>query len=444
MRSTKTIAAVLTALGLASATIAGTFAASSADAAGTAPVGQKAATYTPWLSQSVPGQDVQQLVQCGDTMYAVGLISAVNQGTSSYTRGNAFSFSATTGTVSSWAPQFNGRVDSVVLSPDCGTAYLGGEFTTVNGSTVKNIAAVSTSTGALVPGFQSTVNGPVQTLQYTQGVIVAGGAFTKVNAANRSRLASLDPITGAATSLVNLPVTGGYALSPTPKIYNSQLNHAGTKMLVEGVFTSVGGQPRQQVAMIDLSGTTAVTDAWYPTEFNGVCSANKNFYAKDAAWSPDDATVYVAATGYKPPTGPGSSTSLPRAGLCDAAIAFPATSTPVTHTWINYTGCDSLFAVAADDGNVYVGGHQRYLDNPLHCDGPGTGSVPRQGIGGIDPLTGMATTWNPTKSRGHGVEDLLLTSAGLWIASDNGGPKPGLSQTCAHLGNHGGICFLPR
>jgi hypothetical protein len=40
-----------------------------------------------------------------------------------------------------------GRVNSIALSSSCGTAYLGGNFTSIHRTAVKNIAAVRTSTG---------------------------------------------------------------------------------------------------------------------------------------------------------------------------------------------------------------------------------------------------------------------------------------------------------
>ena len=42
-------------------------------------------------------------------------------------------------------------------------------------------------------------------------------------------------------------------------------------------------------------------------------------------------------------------------------------------------------------------------------------------------------------SRGLGADDMLVTKAGLWIASDN----EGHSQTCGFVSGLSGICFLP-
>jgi len=51
--------------------------------------------------------------------------------------------------------------------------------------------------------------------------------------------------------------------------------------------------------------------------------------------------------------------------------------------------------------------------------------------------TGTAGLYS--RSRGHGADDMLLTNAGLWIASDNFG---GNTQ-CGGVSGYAGICFLP-
>jgi hypothetical protein len=113
----------------------------------------------------------------------------------------------------------------------------------------------------------------------------------------------------------------------------------------------------------------------------------------------------------------------------------------VNHLWVNYSGCDSYHSVAADADNVYVSGHERWADNPNGCDFAGPGAVSRPGIADIDPTTGKATPWNPTRSLGHGSHQVLITGAGLWVASDTW--TDGLAQKCGGQKKHGGICFLP-
>jgi hypothetical protein len=410
------------------------FNAGAAAAATTTTVGTTPASFTPWLLKSTPSQYVRELVPCGNLMYAVGTISAIGQGSHTYTRSNAFSFSATTGVLTSWAPRVNAQVNSIAFSPNCATAYLGGSFTQINGTAAKDIAAVSTSSGALITTFSHTANAEVDTVQYAHGAVLAGGVFTSIAGVARTRFASLSPTTGKTTTYANLAIEGGYR-NATMRIYNSQLSHSGTKLLVEGVFTSIAGASRQQVAVLDLGASSVTLDRWYAPEFNSACGPGWPFYAHAANWSPDDATIYVATAGRNPQgtSGPG--------GLCDAVSSFSAASTTQTHRWINYTGCDSLFAVVADADNVYITGHERWANNPHGCDSAGPGALARPGLGDINPTTGQATSWNPTRSLGVGGDDLTLTSAGLWVASDNF--STGAEQYCGHQTNHGGICFLP-
>ncbi len=129
---------------------------SPASAAAGGPVGVTSATWTPSLVATGSVEQVRQLVQCGNTMYAVGAFTQIKQAAPTIvtvTRNNAFSFSATTGQLTSWNPNVNGKVDSVALSPDCSTAYLGGAFTQVGGVAKSHLAAVSTATGAVNSGL---------------------------------------------------------------------------------------------------------------------------------------------------------------------------------------------------------------------------------------------------------------------------------------------------
>jgi len=403
------------------------------------------AAGTPQLYATGTTEQVRQLVQCGGTMYAVGTFTEIQKGSTVYARNNAFSFSATSPfQVTSWNPNVNGIVDSIALSPDCSEAYLGGKFTSVNGTKVTDIAEVSTATGGVNTAFGHTANGEVETLLYYKTHLLTGGYFTTINGGSANPyFTSLNPATGKDDGFLNLSISGHYQYSgvdPNPtRVYNQQLSHGGSLDLVEGDFTSVGGLPRQQIFMLDLSGATAAVTGWTSSEFNQNCTYNEPFYLRAASWSPDDSTVYTATTGYKPPGGN------PDTGLCDAAAAFPAAQTSVSHKWINYTGCDSLYSTAADGLAAYFGGHERYSMNPAGCNSLGPGAYPAQGMEGVDPANGAlyinsaGTAGYYSRARGLGADDMLITSAGLWIASDN---LNNASQ-CGGVGGHDGICLLP-
>lgn len=386
------------------------------------------ASWTPQILSS--DAYVRQLVQCGSTMYAVGTFSSIGQGGKTYTRNNAFSFSATTGAVTGWNPNVNGEVNSIALTPNCATAFLGGKFSKVGSTAATNIAAVNTSTGALRTGFKHSAAGMVNTVLMVNGGtdLLVGGNFTSINGASKPYYASLVPGTGVVNSYLKVTVAGQLPPDSGPtKVYNQQLSPRGDRVLFEGIFTTISGQPRLQVAELDLTSTAATLDPFYNRTLNSTyCDQSEQFYARDAAFSPDEKTIYIATTGYV-----GSSP------FCDTATAFTNTAN-ASVKWINHTGGDSLYAVAANATDVYIGGHERWANNPNGRDSCGSGCVSRPGIGDIGASSGMATSWNPTRDRGKGADDLLLTSAGLWVASDTFYG----SVHCAGR-YHPGICFFP-
>ncbi|MDQ2873990.1 MAG: hypothetical protein M3Y33_03900 [Actinomycetota bacterium] len=410
-------------------------------------------TTTPHFkaTQDSPTEQIRQLVACGGTMYGVGTFSDILKGSTTYPRENVFSFKETSPyTVTSWAPAVNGVVNSIAFNgSNCADAYIGGQFSSVNGSSAKNIAEVSTSgSGAFVSGFAHSASGSVQTMLGVNGHILAGGYYTSINGSSANPyMTSLNPATGTDDGFVHLSISGNYQFpgvsGNATRVYNQALSHSGQLDLVMGDFTSVGGLPRQQIFMLNLAGAHATVTGWTSSEFNGNCATVEPYYVQAAAWSPSDSTVYIGTTGFHPNGQPTGAT--PRTGLCDAAAAFPATQTSVAHQWVNYTGCDSLYAAAADSGAAYFAGHERWSMNPNDCDAMGPGAYNAPGIEGLQPTTGdlyvntAGTAGYYSRARGLGADDELITSGGLWIGSDNFDG----SQTCGTATNLAGICFLP-
>src|ERR1700735_3415116 len=444
-------------VGAAALCAAGTAAASAASAP-TGPVTASPAA-TPQLNATGKTEQIRSLVQCGGTMYAVGTFTSIKKGSTTYTRDNAFSFSATSPyTVTSWNPNVNGIVNSVGFNgTNCADAYIGGKFTAVGSTKVGDLAEVSTSTGAVVSAFGHSASGQVNTLLGVDGHMLVGGYYKTINGSTANPyMTSLNPTTGKDDGFVHLSISGNYNFSGVSsngtRVYNQELSHGGTLDLVMGDFTSVGGLGRQQIIMLNLATTPASVTAWTSPEWDGSqgeatpsnpthgypyeCATVEPFYLQAAAWSPDDSTIYIGTTGFHPNGWPTGATK--RNGLCDAAAAFPATQASVLHEWVNYTGCDSLYAAAADASTAYFGGHERWSENPSDCDAQGPGAIAAPGFEGLSPTTG-ALTFNPTRARGLGADDMLITSAGLWIASDN----LGNGTQCAGKSGHAGICLLP-
>lgn len=241
------------------------------------------ASGTPQLAPAASAEQVRQIVQCGGTMYAVGAFTAIEWGGKTYRRNNVFSFSAAAPyRITSWNPDANGEVDSIALAPNCSNSWLGGSFTQVGGTPVGYIAKVSTSGGSVVNAWAHHASAPVNTVLYTpNGHVLAGGGFTSINGSGRRFYVSLNPLTGQDDGYLNLAMTGTYdfpgAVANHTQAYNQQLSPNGKHVLVEGVFTSVQGQPRQQIFMLDLGAGHGTVGNWHSGEFSQHCNDSHPF-----------------------------------------------------------------------------------------------------------------------------------------------------------------------
>ena len=454
---------------LIAASAAGALCLMAAPALAQGPVSPTPTAGTPTLVATGTTQEIRQIADCGGNMYAVGTFTQISgwngSTTQTFARNRIFRFSDTAPfTVDpTWDPNVNGTVNTIAFNgSNCSTAYIGGQFTTVGGATAKNVAAVDTTTGALVPGFKDNAGGQVETILAVNGHLLVGGFFKGINGSTTDPYyASLSPTTGKNDNFLDLGISGHITFkgvkNNSTEVYNQQLSHGGTLVLVEGDFTTVGGQNRRQIFMIDVSGATATLTGWTSPEFDGSdpngtlnpndqyfnCGASHPFYVHAAAWSPDDSEIYLADTGVKPILWNGT---FPMVGMCDAAAAFPATQTQVFSDWIAYDGCDSLYSAAADDSAVYVSGHNRWFNNQNQCNKAGPGAIPAPGLAGLTPgpaggsliLNSAGTAGLYSRSRGHGSDDMIFAVNGLWIASDNfdGG------TSCGGQSGFSGLCYL--
>jgi hypothetical protein len=162
--------------------------------------------------------------------------------------------------------------------------------------------------------------------------------------------------------------------------------------------------------MLSLDGRSATVTNHATTFYSSSCLKVFDSYVRDIDISPSGSFYVVSTTGgYR-----GADSA------CDTTARFEVstTGTQVKPSWVDSTGGDTTHAVAVTRSAVYVGGHQRWQNNPHAKDAAGPGAVSRRGIAALDPLNGLPLTWNPTRSRGVGVFDFLPTRRGLWVASD--------------------------
>ncbi|MBE1589456.1 delta-60 repeat domain-containing protein [Nonomuraea angiospora] len=346
---------------------------------------------------------VNAITVVGDTVVVGGSFSEVSDAarTTAYPRSNLFAYSLTTGRVlPDFAPVVPGPVYGLAAG-DQGTVYVGGEFIGVNDSPARSLARLKLSDGSLVTGFAPRIGGGmVSTLARQGSKLYVGGDFTSP----RTALARIDATTGAADPAFG--ITPGGSLTPSVKVY--AIAATRYRLLVDGSFTTLDGRSRPQLGLIDISGPTARLAPWRTEAYARPCMSAFPSYVRGLDFSPDGRYFAVVTTGG------------PKGGMCDTAARFETYTKGATikPTWVNATGGDSLYAVSVTGAAVYVGGHQRWLNNPQGRDSAGPGAVSRPGIGAIHPTTGMALSWNPTRERGIGVKAFYAHRSGLLVGSD--------------------------
>ncbi|MEU8235123.1 delta-60 repeat domain-containing protein [Actinoplanes sp. NPDC048967] len=378
-----------------------------ADMAQPAVVSANPVDFTPHVLDGT----VWALAVVGDTVVVGGSFTKVQDSArkTTYARKNIFAYGLKDGAVRSFAP----AVDAAVYSLAAGasnTVYLGGGFKTVNGAAQRGVARVAVSTGARITAFGAKINwGDVRALSARGSKLYAGGTFSAINGVTRVGLARMDAGTGAVDPGFDAKLSAP-GLSRT-RVEHFDISPDGTRLIAVGALLKSGTAARNQIAMFDVSGSAAVLTSWYTDAYAPPCLQGFDTYLRQVKFSPDGRYLVVAATGRaSSPT-----------KLCDSAARFEATGGGRHNpTWVQRTGGDSLYAVAVTGSAVYVGGHQRYLDNPYGSDakGPGPGAVPRVGIGALNPSTGKALGWNPSRDRGVGVRAFQVVPEGLIVGSD--------------------------
>jgi hypothetical protein len=377
-----------------------------ADLAQSAVVSADPVDFTP----NVLDGTVWSLALVGDEVVVGGAFTKVADSSrrQTYARKNIFAFNLYTGAISSFAPDVDGAVYSIAAGAG-NTVYLGGAFKEIDGSSERGLARIGLD-GDRAGSFRAKINwGDVRALAVRGSQLYAAGTFSAINGVTREGLARLNATTGTVDSGFDAKLTAP-GLSRT-RVEHFDISPDGSKLVAIGALLKASGYDRTQIAMFDISGPTAALTSWYTDAYKPTCMKGFDTYLRQVKFSPDGSYFVVAATGRA---------SAPDR-LCDSAARFETAGggrhNPI---WVQRTGGDSLYAVAVTGAAVYLGGHQRYFDNPYGTDakGPGPGAVSRPGIGAVSPNTGRALSWNPTRTRGVGVRAFLVTPHGLLVGSD--------------------------
>lgn len=253
------VSALLTTVALTSAGLAGVALvapAAAADISKVAPPTPSTVTADALPTVQIDGVVWQQAV-LGNTVYAAGRFTNARPagaaaGVNTTPRNNLLAYDITTGNlINSFAPDLNGQALALALSPDGTRLYVGGDFTTANGSNRYRIAAYNTATGALVTSFAPVMGYRVNSIVATNTTVYVGGDFNSASGNPRGKLAAFNASNGALLAWNPTADAEVKAMTLTPD---------GSKLIVGGRFQNVAGTPQYGLAALDV--VTGATQPW--------------------------------------------------------------------------------------------------------------------------------------------------------------------------------------
>jgi uncharacterized delta-60 repeat protein len=258
-------------------------------------------------------------------------------------------------------PNANAPVYAIALQED-GKILAGGIFSsqdgepTIGGQTRNFIARLDGTTG-LADSFNPNANARVYAIAVqADGKVLAGGEFVSIGGHQRPRLARLEPDTGLADSF-NASIGGNF-------VYTIVLQ-PDTKILVGGSFTRIGSQPRNNIARLDPATATA-------DSFNPNANGKVNTIAVQADGKILAGGQFLGANSIGGQERNGIARLDPFTGLADSFNPNPPFNTPINSI------------VVQPDGNILAGGFF-----------PSIGGQMRSAIARLDPVTGLADSFDP-------------------------------------------------
>ena len=170
------------------------------------------------------------------------------------TRTGAAALDTETAQVTAFDPETDGPVYAIAVKDS--TVYLGGFFERVGGKPRRFVAAVNATTGAVTP-WNPGVSSFINALAVIGTTVYVGGAYFEIGGQPRNSLAAVDAKTAAV-----LPWNADPSPGSRVAAYVYALAAIGNTLYVGGDFSAIGGQPRRNLAAIDVVTGSALS--WDP------------------------------------------------------------------------------------------------------------------------------------------------------------------------------------
>lgn len=241
-------------------------------------------------SYMITNGEVECLVNDNDTIYVGGSFTKV-----SYSTGGFLPFSASTGDTLSGFPKICGGTGAnmgtvrCIIKDGAGGWFIGGNIGCVNGVLVSNLAHIKSDLSVDSSWLPTVTGGEVYAMALSGGILYIGGNFSTVNGSPRDNLAAMDAITGSNLGLSKVFLA-------TTSIVRS-IAVGGSNVFVGGNFTSVDATTRRGIASINFSdvSSSGTVNTWDPG-FTGGCPVSALSAQAVNAMILKDQNLYIAGS----------------------------------------------------------------------------------------------------------------------------------------------------
>jgi hypothetical protein len=281
-------------------------------------------------------------------------------------RNNAAAIDLTTGLPTSWNPNLNNWVQSIVHTGNA--VAVGGSFTQVAGNKPLSYLVLVDDTLGAVAVTAPAPNGTVYAMSYANGTLYVGGAFGKLGATYQAYLGAINPVSGSVVTW-----------SPKVDYQVNKIASFGNAIYFAGSFDSVNSVYRYGLASVDA--VTGTLNPWNPSPNNMVSSL---------AMSPG--AVYVG----------GNFTQIGATPVSRSHLAAIDPTTGNATSWNPGTIDAQVGAIATSTPMIVVGGWFSTI-----------GSSSRTGLAALDPSSGSVLPWNPGLSQYATVYAVTLSPSAI-------------------------------
>lgn len=292
--------------------------------------------------------NVFAMTQIGQVLYLGGDFTTVTVGNRTVAASHVAAIDLRTNNLlNGFSVNANAAVRTMAAAPDGSGLFLGGSFSLVNGVNRLHVVEVNPATGALISSFAASttgaIDGDVWSLAVSDDAVYLGGDFTAVDGTTEAHVAAVDSTTGALIAGWNVGVDNSpySTTSPSPstdgRVQALMLSPDGSQLYIGGYFTAIShnGTVVNQPAAASVFTTDGTVDTTFAPALHGGQGHIGNDPFEFVTAFPGQLIVAIG-------------------GQTNALASYDAT-TGATQ-WVDLANGDLQTAVA-NGRSLYVGGH---------------------------------------------------------------------------------------